>query len=143
MIFGLSYQYEWPNRLFSMLSRKTSNNFSKFDSERVEKFIVIVKDIKRLQSLYEQEYGEKSSKAILTTAYIGLLEIIISLKEGMDLIDNTIKQVDFNDKNLDNNLSEIKSIANAYIGIQKQSNGFNGTELFDYTLDELNQLVNK
>ena len=44
---------------------------------------------------------------------------------------------------LDNNLSEIKSIANAYIGIQKQSDGFNGTELFDYTLDELNQLVNK
>ena len=126
-----------------MLSKKEVNGFSKFDAERIEKFIAIIKDMKKLQSLYVQEYGEKSSKAIMITSYIGLLEIIISLKEGMDLIDNTIKQVDFNDKDLDNNLSEIKSIANAYIGIQKQSDGFNGTELFDYTLDELNQLVNK
>lgn len=126
-----------------MLSKKEVNGFSKFDAERIEKFIAIIKDMKKLQSLYVQEYGEKSSKAIMITSYIGLLEIVISLKEGRDLIDNAIKQVEFNDKNLDLKLIEIKNIAEMYIEIQKQSDGFNGAELFDYTLDGLNQLINK
>ena len=50
---------------------------------------------------------------------------------------------EFNDKNLDLKLIEIKNIAEMYIEIQKQSDGFNGAELFDYTLDGLNQLINK
>ena len=141
--FGLSYEYEWTEKLFKMLSERDTNAFHNYDAERLEKFLKIIEDMKILYELYVKEYGEKSHKSILAQAYTGLLDIITFLKNGKDTLDKALILADSEDEDLKLELTEIKNIADTYIAIQKNSKSFNDLVLFDYTLSDLHNITDE
>ena len=134
---GLSYKYKWIEELFTMLSEKNDNAFHNHDKEKLEKFLKIIEDMKKLHELYVKEFGEKLYKSILLQAYIGLLEIIIFLENGKNIIEEALILADSEDEVLKSELTEIKNVADTYIEIQKNSKNFNGSVLFDYTLIDI------
>lgn len=93
--------------------------FYDFYLNSMNEYIQLIKDMKKLQQLYG-----RNKKATIIGAYVGLLEAIIYLQEGYDIIENSVnsaRKAIFKDKELIAKLERIQNFRNKYIEIYKNS----------------------
>lgn len=105
--------------------KKTFPNYYHGD---MNNYIQLIKDMKKLKGLYR-----KNKKATIIGAYAGLLEVIIYLQEGYDIVENSVKSAKtaiFKDKELIAKLERIQNFRNKYIEIYRN----------DYYLQNFNLL---
>ena len=140
--FSYGYKNEHFSKLLDILLKESNDTLDNFNIQDLTHFINAIEDMEKLEKLYIEEYGKKSSKAILLRAYIGLLETLILLKKGTNDIDQAITVANPNDEVLLVQLEEIKKLVSRYIEIQKNIYKFNNIQLFDYTLIDIKNMLN-
>ena len=108
----------------------------KWDWISLNQYIVAVDQMKYLRNMYKDEFGENNSKTILLTAYLGLLETLLYIKDGPRTIEEAFNRANPNDMDLIEKLNKIKEIEERTLAIYRCLK-FKGLDLLDVSLSDI------
>ena len=108
----------------------------KWDWLSLNQYTVAVDQMKHLRNMYKDEFGENNSRTILLTAYIGLLETLLYIKDGPRTIEEAFNRANPNDMALMEKLNKIKEIEERTLAIYRCLE-FKGLDLLDVSLSDI------
>ena len=99
-------------------------------------YVLAVEQLRNLRNMYKDEFGANNSRTILLTAYVGLLETLLYIKEGPRTIEEAFDKADINDEVLMEKLNKIREVEERTLAIY-QDDEFHLKDLLDIPFSDI------